>query len=433
MEQLLHYVWKHRLFPLEPLVTTDGQVVEVIDVGLHNTNAGPDFFNAKVKIGGVLWVGNVEIHMRASDWRRHGHPNDAAYNNVVLHVVENADEQALTSCGDRPPTLVLPIPESVERNYAQLSMTEDYPRCWPIIPQVSALTVHSWMSALLCERLEQRAGRCINWLKSVEGDWERTLFIALARNFGFGVNGDAFEMWGSRMPLYAAAKHRDNLFQLEALFLGSAGLLNADAVSPSMRETARADAYLIGLQKEWNYLKHKFQLPDEMDYNMWRYLRLRPQNFPHLRIAQLAYLYHRRTADFAHLLKANTREDIHAALDTDTSDYWQAHYLFGQPAQKPVSRHLSAATRDLVIVNTVCPMLFAHGKEHNNEDETAKALSLLETLRAERNNILRLWQRCGIRVETAADSQALIQLKREYCDKHECLRCRFGYEYMKRT
>ena len=432
MEELLHYVWKHRVFPLESLATTDGRSVEVIDSGLHNKNAGPDFFNAKVKIGGMLWVGNVELHIAASDWMRHGHHTDSAYDNVILHVVEKADAQAMTSDGKQPPTLILPIPDNVLHNYEQLQLTEDYPRCWPIIPKVSRLTVHSWLSVLLCERLEQRAGRCIDWLREAGGDWERTMFTAIARNFGFGINGDAFERWGKRLPLFAAAKHRNDLFQIEALFLGSAGLLAVEAVPSSAREAAAVDDYFHRLQKEWTFLKHKFQLSDEMDFRQWRYLRLRPQNFPHLRIVQLANLYHQHTADFAQLMQSPTREAMHAALDTSASAYWQSHYLFGVPVQKPVQRHLTAASRDLIIINTVCPMLFAHGQEHNDENEQDKALSLLEELPAEKNCILRLWQRCGISVETAADSQALIQLKREYCDRHECLRCRFGYEYMKK-
>lgn len=398
MEQLLHYVWKHRIFPLQPLSTTDSRSVEVIDVGLHNNDAGPDFFNAKVRIDGVLWVGNVEIHLRASDWMRHNHHSDAAYNNVVLHVVEQADVEVTTADGKTPPTLVLPIPEAVERNYTQLQMTDDYPRCWAVIPQLSEFARHSWLSSLLYERIAQRARRCLEWLHQNDGDWEHTLFIALSRNFGFSVNGDAFELWAKRLPLYAAAKHRDNLFQIEALFLGVAGMID--------------DEHFGTHQKEWNYLKHKFQLAEPADKVQWRYLRLRPQNFPHVRILQLAKLYHQRSADFSRLMQCASREEVHSAFD-------------GLP--------LSTATRDLLIINTICPMLFAHGLEHANEQEQERALTLLESLPAERNHILTLWKRCGIGVDTAADSQALIQLKREYCDRYNCLRCRFGYEYMKRT
>lgn len=431
MEELLHYVWQHRLLPLSPLQTVDGQNVEVIDPGLHNHNAGPDFFNAKVRIGGTMWVGNVEIHLRASDWVRHGHQVDAAYNNVILHVVEENDAVVTTADGKHPPQLVVPIPEQVRQHYAELCTTEDYPRCWRIIPQLSRLMVHSWMSALLCERLQQRADRCMGWLKAVDGDWERTLFIALARNFGFGLNGEAFETWARHMPLHAAAKHRDDPFQLQALFLGTAGLLTLEAVPPTAREAAATDREFLRLQQEWTYLRHKFQLPEPMHHTLWRYLRLRPQNFPHLRIVQLAYLYGRGTASFSALMEAQTREQLHSALATEATGYWQDHYLFGLPS-KPSRKALSAASRDLIIINTVCPMLFARGTALGGEALMERATILLESLRPEENYIIRQWRQCGVSVASAADSQALIQLKREYCDRRDCLRCRFGYEYLKR-
>lgn len=432
MEQLLHYVWKHRILPLGTLTTTDGQDVEIIDSGLHNRNAGPDFFNAKVRIGGQMWVGNVEIHLRSSDWQRHGHQLDPAYNNVILHVAEVVDADVTTSDGKRPPQLCLPIPVEVREHYAELCRTEDYPRCWRIIPSLSQLTIHSWMSALLAERLAQRAQRCLDWLKAVDGDWERTLFIALARNFGFGINGDAFEVWGRSLPLHAAAKHRDNLFQLEALFLGTAGLLALEAMPLTARKVSAHDDYFLRMQHEWMYLKHKFQLPEPMAYERWRYLRLRPQNFPHLRIVQLASLFFRGTASFAALMKTTSREALHLALETAPSDYWQTHYLFGLESRLSEKR-LSSASRDLIIINTVCPMLFSYGEAHNDEMMQERAVQLLEQLRPEQNYIIRQWQQCGVEVASAADSQALIQLKRAYCDRKDCLRCRFGYEYLKRN
>ena len=431
MEQLLHYVWKHRILPLGKLCTTSGQEVEVIDPGLHNHDAGPDFFNAKVRIGGQVWVGNVEIHLRSSDWQRHGHQLDPAYNNVILHVAEVVDAEVVTQDGKQLPQLCLPIPEDVSEHYAELCRTEDYPRCWRIIPSLSRLTVHSWMSALLAERLAERAQRCLDWLKAVDGDWERTLFVALARNFGFGVNGDAFEAWGKALPLHAAAKHRDDLFQLEALFLGSAGLLALEAVPPTARQAAAEDSYFLRLQREWTYLKHKFRLPEPMAYKRWRYLRLRPQNFPHLRIVQLANLYFRGTASFAALMKASSREALHTALDAAPSDYWQRHYLFGLESRRS-EKHLSPSSRDLIIINTVCPMLFGYGEAHNDPSVQERAVELLEELRPEQNYIIRQWQQCGVEVASAADSQALIQLKRIYCDRKDCLRCRFGFEYLKR-
>lgn len=419
MEKLLHYVWKHKIFPLSPLCTTSGEAVEVLDPGLHNTHAGPDFFNAKVRIGGTLWVGNVELHLRSSDWRRHGHDSDPAYNNVILHVAETIDQEVVTADGQRPPQLQLTIPDSVRENYAALCTTDDYPRCWPIVPQLSALTVHSWMSALLAERLQERAQLCLDRLSAVDGDWERALFITLARNFGFGVNGDAFELWARHFPLYAAAKHRDDPFQLEALFLGSAGFLEPDAIPPSAHETSAQEEYLRRLRGEWNYLAHKFQLPPPMEAKHWRYLRLRPQNFPHLRIVQLAQLYYRQTASLSALFEAKSREALHEAFDTQATEHFS-------------TQKLSAASRDLLIINTVVPFLFAYGMALNSEEHQERAVNLLEQLKPEHNFIIRQWQQCGLSVASAADSQALIQLKRKYCDRHDCLRCRFSFEYLRK-
>ena len=226
MEKLLHYCWKHRLFPLAELYTTDGRRVEVIDTGLHNRNAGPDFFNAKVKIDGTLWVGNVEIHDRSSDWYVHGHQHDAAYDNVVLHVAELIDTDVTTHDGKSLPQLQLSVPDTIRQQYNQLITTDDYPPCYRIIPSLSRLTVHSWMSALQVERLEQKTNDIARRVKQADGSWEAAYFATLARNFGFGINGDAFETWAQHIPLQAVAHHRDDLFQVEAIFMGQAGLLD---------------------------------------------------------------------------------------------------------------------------------------------------------------------------------------------------------------
>lgn len=430
VELLLHYAWKHRLLPLHELRTTDGEAVEVLDPGLHNHDAGPDFFNAKVRIGGTSWVGNVELHEVSTDWYRHGHHTDPAYDSVILHVATQVDTDVVTSNGRRLPQLQLEVPEQVRQHYERLCQTDDYPRCWPVVPQLSALTVHAWMSALVCERLNERASHCLEVLKSTDGDWQRTLFIILARNFGFGLNGDAFEAWARHLPLHAAAKHRDDLLQVEALFLGTAGLLEPEAVPAPTSEAAQADPYYQHLRREWEFLHHKFQLPPPLPYSRWRYLRLRPQNFPHLRLAQLARLFHEGRGGFDTLLAATTRQQLHEAFDTAPSEYWQTHYLFGATTT-PNRKRLSTASRDLLIINTAVPMLYAVGLQRDDEALMQRAVDLLEALPPERNFITRQWQQCGLTADNAADSQALIQLKRLYCDRNDCLRCRFAYEYLK--
>ena len=226
MEQLLHYVWRHRIYPLQPLQTTDGQPLEVIDPGLPNTHAGPDFFNAKVKLGDTLWAGDVEVHDRASDWLRHGHDRDRAYDRVVLHVVGEADCDVYRTNGERIPQLLLPCPDGVRRRYDELRASDIVPPCHDVLATLPLLKVHAWLSSLLVERLMQKAEAIGQRLERCGRSWEDAFFVTLARNFGFGVNGDAFEAWALRLPLRAVDKHRDNLFQVEAFFFGMAGLLD---------------------------------------------------------------------------------------------------------------------------------------------------------------------------------------------------------------
>ena len=403
MERLLHYVWKHKILPLKPLMTENGQEVEVIDPGLHNHNQGPDFFNAKIRLGGTLWAGNIEVHLRSSDWYRHGHDSDPAYNSVILHVVGEMDGEVRTQSGKAVPQLQLDIPQSIRQSYEELCKTEDYPRCHRIIPSVPQMKVHQWMDALLVERLKERSELVTERAERTGGDWERATFVTLSRSFGFGLNGDAFERWAMRIPLQAAGKHRDNLFQIEALFLGMAGLIDEVQAVRSGKEVSM-------LQQEFAYLKHKFSLGESMQRSDWRFLRTRPQNFPFMRILQIAELYHSGKAQMSQLLGAKDVKEIQQCLTV---------------------KGTTAASRRLLIINTVVPLLFAYGRHIGDEDICQRAILLLEELPAENNYILRQWEACGLKVSTAADSQALIQLKRQYCDRIDCLRCRFGYEFLK--
>lgn len=429
MEQLLHYVWKHKLFPLTELSTTQGRRVEVIDPGLHNSNAGPDFFNAKVKIDGTLWVGNVEIHDKASDWVLHGHDKDERYDNVILHVCGCVDAEVMNSKGEHLTQMVLSVPESVIKNYKELLLVDQYPPCYQIIPSLTRLTVHAWMSALQTERLSQKTEAIAERVKRCNGDWENAYFVTLARNFGFGINGDAFEEWALHIPLHAVDHHRDDLFQIEAIFMGQAGLLELDTIPERYQKDALNDGYFAKLRKEYQYLAHKFGLKP-MDYKLWRFLRLRPQNFPHIRISQLAYLYHQRRASLSQLLETYSVKDAKEVLATAVTPYWETHYTFGSTSVRN-DKNLSPFSLNLLCINTVVPILFAYGRHRGEEKYCDRAFDFLEQLKPENNHIIRLWQQCGLVVENAGDSQALIQLKKEYCDKKECLRCRFGYEYLK--
>ena len=421
MEQLLHYVWKHKIFPLKELKTTTGQQVEVIDTGLANTDAGPDFFNAKLKLDGVLWIGNIEIHERSSDWFKHGHHADAGYNSVILHIASEIDTEISRSNGERIPQIQLICPEAVRTNYKELLETDSYPPCYRIIPSLSPFTAHSWMSALQMERFEQKATLLNERLKHCQGNWEDAFFITLARNFGFGLNGDAFETWAHQLPFRAVDKHRNDLFQIEAIFFGQAGIL----------EDSDGDGYYLRLKKEYTYLQHKFGLIP-MDASLWRFLRLRPANFPHIRIAQLACLYHRAYGLLSRIMETETLQGVRDILKGGTSEYWLTHYTFGGSSpSRP--KTLSNTSLDLLIINTVVTFLYAYGLHKGNRVLCARAGSFLEELKAENNYITRMWEQCGMKASNAADSQALIQLKKEYCDKKKCLYCRIGYEYLKRS
>ena len=236
MEQLLHYIWKHKIFPLRRLETTDGLSVEVIDPGLHNGDAGPDFFNAKVRIGGTMWVGNIEIHDRSSDWYTHGHHRDSRYDNVILHIAATVDSEVRTSNGNTLPQMRLEVPPGVSSNYERLLHEDRYPPCHKLIPDLPSISVHSWMSALQTERLEQKTEAIYARVARCDGSWEDAFFVTLARNYGFGTNSEAFETWALNMPMTHIARHRDDIFQTEALFLGQAGLLSADSMPERQRE-----------------------------------------------------------------------------------------------------------------------------------------------------------------------------------------------------
>ena len=429
MEQLLHYVWKHKMLPLQEMKTTKGLHIEVIDSGLHNMNSGPDFFNAKIKIDDTLWVGNVEIHDKASDWYLHKHDKDERYNNVILHVCGDIDVEVKNQNGDCIPQLQLDVPEHVTQHYTELLSTDKYPPCYKIIPELSNLMVHSWMSALQTERLEQKTDAIINRVEQCNGSWEAGFFVTLARNFGFGINGDAFEHWALSIPLNDVAHHRDNLFQIEAIFMGQAGLLDLETVPAKYHEIAIADGYFNKLKDEYLYLKHKFGL-QQIDSNMWRFLRLRPQNFPHIRISQLANLYYAAKCSISQIVECDTVKEAMNTMHTGVTQYWETHYTFGSESEKN-EKNISPFSLNLLMINTVIPVLFAYGRHQSKEKYCDRAFDFLEQLKAENNHIVRMWKECGLNVENAGDSQALIQLKNEYCDKKNCLRCRIGYEYLK--
>ena len=399
-----------------------------MDPGLLNSDAGPDFLNAKVKIDGVMWAGCVEMHLKSSDWFLHGHDRDVAYENVVLHVCETVDGEVKTLSGRRPPQVVMEIPKAVRESFSQLMEAHATPPCRKIVSSMHELKLHSWLSALQAERLEQKTEALLRRVSQSEGSWEAACFATLARGYGFGVNGEAFEMWAHHIPLTAAAHHRDDLFQVEALFMGQAGLLQPEAIPERYREQALTDDYFIRLRNEYAFLAHKFHL-EPMDHGMWKFLRLRPQNFPHIRLSQLANLYHSRRADLSQLVAQESLKDVRRQLTTGVSTYWETHFIFGAESLKS-KKTLSESSKRLLIINAIVPLLFAYGRHRGDEKLCFRAFDLLEQLPPEDNVIIRSWAQSGLEAHNAGDSQALVQLQKNYCNKKDCLRCRIGYEYL---
>ena len=436
MEKLLQYCWKHRILPEGELRTADGESIEIVDTGLLNTDAGPDFFNARIRIGGRLWAGNVEIHIRRNDWYAHGHDRDAAYDNVILHVVDaqsngpaDADSAIRTREGRILPEVKISVPEEIRANYRELLSEDSYPPCYKIIPNVTPLSMHSWMAALQTERLKQKTEAIAERVSMLKGDWEHAYFITLARSYGFGSNSDALEQWARNMPMTSVAHHRDNLFQIESIFFGQAGMLNIASVRERLQLETAADEYFQRMQSEYEYLKHKFQMTDKYA-PQWKYMRMRPQNFPTIRIAQLARLYYERRTSLSQLIECDTIDKLRKMFHCGVSDYWQTHYTFGHESQ-PSAKQLSVASISLLMINCAIPMIFAYGRHTGSEALCNRALDLLESLPPENNTITRMWKQVGLESRSAGDTQALIQLKKQYCDRKDCLQCRIGYEYMK--
>ena len=424
MEHLLHYAWKHKLFDAHRLQTTDGTPIEVIDPGRHNRDAGPDFFNARLRIGGRLWAGHVELHSRASDWYRHGHEKDEAYDAVVLHVVGESDAEVRRTNDTLIPQAVLVCPEHVTKHYDELRRADGYPCCQAVLPHLSRLSIHGWLSGLQAERLEAKRGHILRYLHHTGNHWEDVCFVALARGCGFSVNGDACERWALSLPFRALDKHRDRPFQVEAIFLGQARFLD------EVEAVGGADDYAVQLKREYEYLKHKFGFAPTIEASAWRFLRLRPDNFPTIRVAQLAWLYAERSSLFSQLVEADTVDRIHSLLSMQTSPYWETHYRLGVVSPRR-TKTMSRSSLNLLTINSLVPLLYAYGRYKGDEQLCERALSLLEQLPAEENHIIRSWATSGLSVASAADSQALIQLQRAYCERRRCLFCRFGYEYIR--
>lgn len=418
-EEFLHYVWRMKRFVYTNLYTTEGELIKIIDAGQYNTNAGPDFQNAKIRIGGNLWVGHVEIHVYSSDWLKHRHK----YENVILHVVLEEDQVIYNASGCRLPCLELKkrIPAKLLGTYRKLLFNEAWIPCQHYIEKVPLITKELWLERMLIERLQDKTTLQRKRLKDNKEDWEETFYQFLARGLGMKVNSDALDQLAQRTPLAIIRKHKNSLFQLEALFFGQAGLLQHDW----------EDGYPKELKKEYRFLTNKFKLIP-MTGHQWNFLRLRPANFPSIRIAQLAALIYQTNHLFNKTLVAASLEELENMLELKLSNYWYNHYKFDKQSKGRFKR-LGKPTKHSLIINTIIPFLFLYAEQRQNEFIKEKALNWLSEMKPERNTITKGWEKLGMEAKSAFDSQALIQLKTMYCDQKKCTKCSIGHAVLKKV
>ncbi len=422
-ENFIVYLWKNRLLHPGKLQTTKGERVEIIHPGQENHDAGPDFFAAKIRIDGTLWVGNVEIHTLSSNWEKHGHQHNPAYDNTILHVVFEHDRE--TAIPTRQMIPIMEVKNCFEKhildNYQNLLLSKTWVPCQNNLEMVDNFIIQNWLNRLLVERLERKTGEISHFLEYFSNDWESTFYYLLARNFGFKVNASPFGLLAQHTPYNLLAKNKNQLTTIEALLFGQAGLL----------EKPFKDVYPRTLKDEYRYLQKKYKL-QPLKKELWKFSRLRPVNFPTLRIAQFAMLVHTSGRLFRRIIQAVSPAEIIELFQIKASPYWGNHYVFDKAsAGKP--KNIGKDALRNIIINTIAPVMFVYGKESEKPQVSEKALSLLQEVPAENNNIIRNWKTLGVKPQNAADSQALLELKKYYCVPGKCLSCAIGHVILKNT
>ncbi len=415
-EEFLQYIWKNRLFASQNLETTDGEKLEIINQGKHNTNSGPDFFNAKIKIGQTIWAGNIEIHKKTSHWNQHNHQYDKTYNNVILHVVENADENITRTNGEPIPTMILEYPEHLRDNYQNLLDAQSWIACEEQFHKIDPVILQLGFNRLMIERLENKTEEIVSRLSQNEYNWNETFYQMLARMFGFKVNAIPFELLAKSLPSSILAKHKNNLFQLEALLFGNSGLLNNQLLG---------DDYFIRLREEYSFLYKKYKL-HAIESHLWKFMRLRPVNFPTVRISQLAALIYRWEGLFSKIIEIESIDNLKELFRVKASEYWNSHYNFNKTSKTQIPKELGENSANLLIINVVIPFLFVYGEKQNKQYLKNRALEFLEQLPAENNTVISHWAKLGIVSHSAFETQALLQLKNSYCETKKCLNCHIG-------
>ncbi len=417
-EVFLHAVWRYSLYQPTELKTEDGENVTVIFPGQYNKDAGPDFLEARIKIGNTTLVGHVEIHVNSSDWKKHGHDDSQSYNNVILHVVYEHDAPDVTP---HIPTLTIKdyIPSSVMDQYYGLIQSHNKLPCHNQLSKVRDITKEAWLSRLLAERWEEKL---VDWKELLErssSDWRSLLYWRLAANFGFKVNAEAFLALAQSIPINVFAKHNGQLQQIEALLFGQAGFLHH----------AMQDEYGQQLYQEYAFLQKKYQLqPIEIQ---WKFMRMRPANFPTIRIAQFAMLIHQSIHLFSKIIEKDTLKEIAPLFELSASTYWDSHYRFDEEAKVRRKKKLGKSSVQNIIINTIAPIKFLYASQMGTEKEQEQALNLLDSLTSENNHIIDMWENNSWKVTNASQSQALIQLYNSYCKSKRCMDCSIGVSILK--
>ncbi len=418
-EELLHFAYKYKLY--ENAIFFNTEHAEIINIGTQNFDSGPDFIGAKLKTQEAVWAGNIEIHTKSSDWNLHKHHTDKAYNNVILHVVNKHDCDVYTENGRLLPVLQIDVASQIETIYDNFMANDNGISCKDYVNLVDDFKLNMWLSQVLVQRLSAKVDDIKRLLSFNVNNWELVLYQSLAKGFGLKINAEPFEKLAKSVPLTIIAKHR-NAFQIEALFMGQAGFLTDDLIE---------DEYFLELQKEYNFLRNKFDLCP-MEKHEWKFLRLRPYNFPTIRISQFANLMSKYESLFSKILDAENIKDLHKIFNIKASEYWNTHYIFGKKAKNRV-KIMGSRSVDLIMINALIPCLFAYGQYSDNEDIKEKAMGFLEDIKPEKNKIISEWNSLGINAKSSFYTQALLEQKKSYCDKIRCLKCGIGVEILKQN
>lgn len=425
LEKILHYIWKFQQFDKRDLSTESGERLEIISPGKGNSDSGPDFLDAKIYIGVVAWHGHVEIHRKSSDWYAHGHQSDSAYDNVVLHVVWENDKPIVRSDGTAVPTLELKniTSQAILENIASLVEAKAPIPCAPQLNEVPTVIKRSMLDKALYQRMASKSELLYDLLRRNRGDWHETAYQLLAYNFGFKVNGATFLKLAQSIPLKVILKLAPTLAHLEAALFGAADLLPQDASQHD---------YIKNLCDEFIFLKNKWpELDTIINRVEWKFFRLRPANFPTIRISQFAKLLHTHSNIFDALLSIPTKS-IHKAFAVRQSEYWQHHYGFGKKNLAKIAG-LGKSSIDNILINTVVPLLVAYGKAKSTQDYIDRGTAILEFLPAEHNKITRMWEENNFKVKSAFDSQGAIELYSSFCAQKRCLSCDIGTQILKKN